>query len=417
MISRTVRNSTANVVGEALWGFQSALVTPATVLVILLNNHGADERTTSLISAIETGGLLLPQILGPFLFRSRSRLKQHMLIYHFIAVIPFLFAIAAAAAWPGSSQSATRIAILGCFAAYIIAIGAVVAAWNAWFAHLFDVSIRGTVSGIIWCAMAAGGALGGLVSGRIIHTWQDANPYPWLYGLAGIIAALSIATYWVIDDPAAQEPDPPRLGARELLARCRRSFADGNFRAFILARILGNAGFCVAPLIALHFLSAEAGSVSQDAVVTCGVGLTIGAAVSSLIFGRLGDRLGHRVGLASGFALLLVALSALMLADGLIGCAIVYALMGLATGCVAIASQNLQIETCPHDSRISHLIAGSLVIGIGGAIVPIIVGSVAAGFGRPVAFACCLAASAVALVWTLIALRDPRHPAVPASST
>jgi MFS family permease len=407
-MSRTLRNSVCNVVGESFWGFQWALVAPATVLVVLLKEHGAGERAASLIPAIETGGLLLPQILGPFLFRSRRRLKQHMLIYHLVAILPFVFALAALAAAPGMSHAVARAAILGCFAAYIAAIGVVVAAWNAWFAHLFDVSIRGTVSGIIWCAMAAGGALGGLASGSIIHAWHGANPFPLLYLIAGSIAFLAIMTYWFIDDPAANEPDPPRLGARELVARCRASLADANFRAFLVARILANAGFCVVPLIALHFLSEEAGGLAADTVVTCGIGITLGGAVSSLVFGRLGDRIGHRVGLASGLLLLIAALVALLVADGIVGCVLVYALMGLSSGSVVIASQNLQLETCPHDSRISHLIAGSLAIGVAGVAVPIAVGLIAGGFGRGTAFTACLAASLAGLVWTLAAMREPR---------
>ncbi|MBA3709933.1 MAG: MFS transporter [Planctomycetes bacterium] len=408
-MSRTIRNSVCNVFGEALWGFQWALVTPATVLVILLAEHGAGERTTSLIPAIETGGLLLPQILGPFLFRSRRRLKQHMLIYHLVAVLPFLFVIAALVSVPGWSDAVVRVALLGCFAAYICAIGVVVAAWNAWFAHLFDVSIRGTVSGIIWCAMAAGGALGALTSGRIIAAYAGANPYPLLYTLAGLVATLSIAAYWLIEDPAATEPDPPRLTVHDLFARGRASLADANFRAFIVARVLSNAGMCVVPLIALHFLSSEAGGLSHGTVVVCGIGLTLGSAAASLVFGRLGDRLGHRMGLACGIALQMAALAALLVADGLAGCIVVYSLLGLSGGSSMIAAQNLQIETCPHDSRIAHLIAGSLVIGIAAVFVPIVVGLIAGAFGHAAAFGGCLAVSAIALIWTLAAMREPRR--------
>ena len=91
MQRRDFRNALFVVCGESLCGFQAALVASATVLTVLLVRHGASERMIGAITAIEGGLVVVPQFLGLYLFTSRRRRKRQLLIWHFVAILPFLF--------------------------------------------------------------------------------------------------------------------------------------------------------------------------------------------------------------------------------------------------------------------------------------------------------------------------------------
>lgn len=137
-----------NICGESLWGLQAAMTAPATFLAVLLQHYGAGKVMIGSIATVETGGVLLTQIAGLYLFTSIRKRQRQLILWHLAAVIPFLF-LMSAAAYGGIRLPAplTRGLILGSFAGYMMAIGVVVAVWSDWTASLFSLDIRGKVMG------------------------------------------------------------------------------------------------------------------------------------------------------------------------------------------------------------------------------------------------------------------------------
>jgi len=429
MQTRDLRNTAFNVAGELLWGFQANLVASATVLTVFLREYGANARMIGAIAAIETAAFLLPQGLAVYLFRSPRRRKAHLVAFHLLTVIPFLFLMAGVAALaPGleagapSGQRALSPellcwALLAGWAGHVISCGVVLAAWNDWWASVFDRSIRGTVMGASMAASALAGTGGALVAGWLLRTSQHPRVYVVLYALAGALAAVSICVFLCIRDPAEQGPDSDLgMSLPSLLARFRESLRNANFRAFLIGRILAAAGFGIVPFIAVRFTSASGGGLSGGTVVSCGAGMTAAMAASSLVLGRLGDRHGHRTGMLIGAGTQVAALLVLLLCRGWVGCVLAYAGAGVCMGVGWVSHYNMLFETCPHDSRLAHITVGNLILGLTTAAAPLLAGAVAERWGLNVLFTVCLAVSVGALLWFLMRVRDPRSIPVRAGS-
>ena len=409
MQKRDLQNAAYNVVGESLWGFQAAMVSSATVLVVVLRQFGAGRAMIGSITSIETFAWLFPQIIGLYLFRSRSRRKSELIIYHYVAAIPILVAIG----WvlrlsPALPVNVTRVVVLTFWGLYVLSIGIVLAVWMDWVAGVFDVRFRGTAMGLAFFGSSAMGLTGGLLSGRIIGQGHALNAFSTIYVAAACIAAAAMSPFWLMEDPARFQNDPPPPSMTSILRYFRLSLSDTDFRAFLIGRILATSGFCIVPLIGDYFSSPEGGAIGPGKLVCYGASTAVGAAIANLGLGRIGDKAGHRVGLIIGAGTQILALLVLLLVPGELGCLPVYVAAGVCVGSAAVSHYNMVFETCPHDNRTAHIILANLVIGASTVFTPIVAGMSAAHWGMPFVFAGSLALSIAALLWFLLRVREPR---------
>lgn len=404
----TRRNAVINIAGEGLWGFMWNLVPAATVLTVLLRRHGASGTLIGAITAIESASMLVPQAMGVYLFPRRERRQVRLVLWHLVAILPFLLIMA----W--LTRAADRLApglycwlMLLAFTAFSAGVGVVVAAWMDFFGDLFPQHSRGTVQGLSMFAAAAMGTLGAFCAGRFLGHHPGPAGYAWLYLIAWGLGSLCISCwFWVrLPRPAgtAAETRPPPL--RELGGRFRASLADRNFRAFLVARVLAACGFCVLPFVAVHYTGR---GLSGATVVSAYGACTAGTAIGSLALGWLGDRSGHRVGVLAGVCAQVLTLTVLLAVPGLAGCLLAYFGAGLCVACGLVSHFNLLLESCPHDNRVAHISVGNLVIGIPLAVVPILAGAAADRWGPVTLFRASLGLSLAALAWTLLRVRDPR---------
>jgi predicted MFS family arabinose efflux permease len=399
------------VTGETAWGFQSSLITSSTVLVSALGAFGAGPAMLGMIPAIETGGWLLPQVLGPYIFTSRSRLKLHLVLWHLLVAIPFLFlASVLLFAAPHLPDALVRWGVLACFGVFIWLLGTLTAVWMDWWASLMPDSLRGTVMGASFSGAQAAAFVGSLLAGAWLARVPGASGFAGLYAGAGLFAMLSMVSFLVIRDPMeGRPPDSRRPKTTELLTDFRETLVDRSVQAVLVGRFLGTVGVCLTPFIAVHYASVEGGSLSQSRVVSCYAACTVGMALSTLIAGRAGDRVGHRAGFLAGSLAQVVGTAILLLVDGQWGCMLTYALIGVASGTGLVSQINLMLEICPHDNRVAHLTAGNLVVGLVSIVAPLMGGMVAARFGVIPLFVVCLAFSLASFLWILLAVREPRR--------
>ena len=410
MERRDLHNASLNVVGEGLWGLQVGMIASATVLTVLLRKLGAGETQIGLIPAMEGGLTVLPQLAGVYLFANRRNRRRSLVIWHWAAVIPFLF-VNALLVWaaPRLTATAVRWGLLASFACFNLTIGVIVSVWLDWLAHLFHTGIRGTVMGVSFCSSAFLGVGGSLLAGRLLYRSPDTTTYALLYGLSGIIALVSLACFWFVQDPAEQErEDTVRPRTRDLLERFRTSLAQQNFRAFLVGRLLAVAGFCILPFVAVYYQSVAGGGLSAPAIVTSGAALTFGTALAHLALGRLGDRHGHRWGVLIGATAQVAALVAMLSLPGQWGCLLTYFLAGVCASAGFLSHSNMVIETCPHDHRLAHITVANLVLAIPLLTFPALSGVIAKAWGLQRLFTLSLVLSALAFLWCLTRVKDPR---------
>jgi MFS family permease len=248
-----------------------------------------------------------------------------------------------------------------------------------------------------------------LLAGWLLSNMEKPRVFACLYFAGGFMASVSIIAFWLVDDPAERaETDARRPSFGEMLARFRQSLADTNFRNFLVARIFSSAGFCILPLIAYHFSTIEGGALDPGHIVCYGAAMTAGSAISNLLLGRLGDHHGHRIGLVVGAVAQMSALTMLLSAQGPVACVTAYFLAGIVVGSSLVSHQNMMFETCPHDQRIAHLTVGALVLGTFTSLLPLIAGLAAQAWDLHSVFAGALALSAIAFLWLLLRVKEPR---------
>ena len=407
----TVRNAVLNAAGESFWGLQTALVSSATVLTVLLTRLGSGPLLISSISAIEAGGIVIPQIFGVYIFGSAAQRKKRIILWHWFVMIPFLFFMGLLVCCGSSVPKLfERWALLFFFGCFNVSIGIVSAIWMDWLAHLYDTKSRGTVMGIGFGCSATTGIFGGLLAGKIIRGFHDTSEYGYLYLAAGLIAFLSISLFWFINDSAIKtEPNDPAPQLRALINDFNESLRHANFRAFLVGRLLATAGFCILPFVTVYYTSATGGGLSDGAVVSCGSAQAAGFALANILLGRLGDRFGHRVGLMIGAGMQVVTMGIVLTGAGTIRCVCAFASVGVCISAGLVSHYNMLFETCPHANRTAHIAAGNFIIGLGVIVFPVLAGLTIARWGLPVVFTISAIISAGALVWFMFFVKEPRR--------
>jgi MFS family permease len=404
------RNTALNAVGEALWGFQTALVATATVFTVLVSQFGASPRLIGAIPAVEGTLIVLPQIVGMTLLSRASTRRRNLVIWHLAVPIPALFAMGILLLSPARENAALmRIALFVGFAAFVAGIGAIVSVWIDWLADLFRMAIRGTAIGIAFGASALSGTAGGLLAGAVLNRWPHLGAYAALYLAAGTIAALSFVCFALLRDPAEGKPDTSVAPSpRETWRRFRLSLGDRNFGRYLIGRGLMAAGFAVTPFIAIHFQSPAGGALTDGTVVAAGAGMAVGSAIGNLGFGWLGDRFGHRVGVIAGACMQALTLAILLTGAGLWNCVLCYFCTGVCVSSAFVSHSNLLYETCPHDHRVSHITLGNMVLSVPMMLGGLLAGQIAHAWGLRPVFGLCLVLSLGAAAWLLLAVREPR---------
>jgi len=300
MTAQERHNALCNIATETLWGFQTAMVMPTTVLTVLLTQLGASEGMVGLIPSLD-GLTLFMSVFGIYLFRSHKKRKFRIIIYHYLTIIPLLGLMGVLVlVHDYISPAILKYLLLGCWALFMGSIGIVVTSWIDWIAHLFRREIRGTVTGVTWACSNLSGIAGALTAGWALRHYNNIATFGWLYLAACVFATLSITVFLAIRDPAVDLEEDLAPGLHEMIAAARESLLDRAFRGLLIGRCLSLAGFCVGPFIALHYLSPAGGALSDGLVISMGAAQTVGTAICCMLFGRIGDRIGHRFGMLVG---------------------------------------------------------------------------------------------------------------------
>jgi MFS family permease len=385
------------------------MVTSGTVLTLLLRDLGTGRMMIGLIGSIEGLAMLLPQILGNYIFTSRRHLKKHLVNWHIFIIVPFLFVMSlllyGSARLPASWLRWGLLVSWGCFN---LTVGAVASSWIDWVGQVFMTRIRGLAVGITLAAAAAAGTVSAVVAAKLIMLDPSVSGYARHYLLAGIIACVAMTVFYLVDDPSTHAATSTTRDWRRLMGSFRASLADRNFRAYLMVRALGIVGFAMLPFVSMHFGGVEGGGLSTPFIVRCGAIQALCVAVMQIVLGMWGDRRGHREGLLLGLGLQVATLLVALTLRGPASCLLTFALAGAAIGSVTVSSYNLNLETCRHDTRVAHLNLTNLLVAVPLMIGPLLCGMLSSRFDTKATFVCCIIFSLLAIVLLLTGFHEPR---------
>lgn len=381
-----------------------------TVLTLLLRDLGAGKMMIGMLGALEGLAMLLPQFLGNFIFTSRTHLKTHLVHWHMFIIIPFLFVMGlllyGAVRLP---PAVVRWGLLGSWFFFSLAIGTVASPWTDWVGQIFPIRIRGLAVGLMLAASAGAGVLSALWAAKLIVLDPSLTGYARHYLLAGVITGIAMTVFYLVEDPGTHTAAGTAGNWQQLLRSFRASLRDGNFRAYLVVRALGVMGFSMVPFISVHFARADGSGLENSFIVFCGAIQALSVAAMHVTFGLWGDRHGHRQGMLFGLSMQAAALLSVLAAHGRGGCMLTFALTGAAIGSVSVSTYNLNLETCPHNTRVAHLNLTNLLVAVPMVAGPLVSGALAAWFGTRATFAFCATMSLLALALLAARFQEPRR--------
>ena len=369
------------------------------------------------VSAVWTGGWLLPQVLAVPFLANRPRMYRVLMGAQIVSRPAFALFVG----WlllDGARHPQLTLGLFLLMLAYFAMADAVVAlAWFDIFARTTPPAERGRAVGASQLLMGVGAFGVGALIERMLGPHGPGYPmnYVVIFGLAAICYLLSMATAALIVEPpenaAAGGPQTLRGTLPHLLDVLRN---DPAFARLTVVRLLAGVGGLAIPFYVLH--ATEVLGLPPSTIGYFASATTVGTAVAGLVLGTVADRLGiHRVVQVTAWVGFCVPVLALLMPAASLRPAVawlypvLFALLRLAEGSVVLGFLNYVLGIARPGMRpaymgLSNTLSGLLLL------MPLIGGWLLERTSYPVVFGLTAAGT---LAGALAALRLPPTPTAP----
>ena len=406
-------NYLKGVVNGAVFTLGEAISNPGLVLSLLIRQLGGSLTLVSLIPVIQSTGYLLPQlIVGGYV----QELPHKLPIYRTFAA----FRIAAQFAVVVACFYATEIpptwaltAVLFCYALFNFGGGVTTLSFQDIVAKIVHPNQRGRFFGT---RQLTGGLLAFAIGGPFVR-WMlsDASPmvFPHNFAVISLVSMLCYATGMLffarVVEPAARQL-LPRQGFFAALATAPEILrGNKRYRNFIVVRLCLLVGRLAEPF-AIIYVTEQLQMPNSVAGLLIAVS-AVAAAISNVLWGRLGDAKGmvwllRVTGALAIIPPLMLYASPWIAASGgilLLGWLLLSSLVaGMSADGVGIASMTYLLEVAPPEQRPLYMGLANTILGVG-AVIPIIGGVLVnqCGYSFTFIFAALWSLGAIALSGTL----------------
>jgi MFS family permease len=233
--------------------------------------------------------------------------------------------------------------------------------------------------------------------------------YTLLFALSAFFCAVALGMFLGVREPAAVTAPSQLMTMPGLARRFARSLREGNFRRYLVGRVVLTLGAGATAFYAVHFKSPEGGGLADSTVIALGAFLTLPQACASYVLGRVGDRRGHKVGIFVGAVAQASSLAVAFLGRGWPACMLCFALTGVAWSSAWVSHANMLFETCPHDSRVVHVTVGNMVLAPFVLLVPLGTGWVMEHLvGARTGIGLALIPTLAGIAWLAAVVKEPR---------
>jgi MFS family permease len=301
------RNVVWFTVDYVLFAIGQAFLNQSTVLPSFVSQLTASAFLVGLVTTVQSGAWLLPQLFAASLVAGRRR-KWPFMMKAALVGRPFYLILAALTLAVGAEQPTLLLLTLYLtLAAFGICDGLVSVPWFDILSKTIPPDVRGRLLGF---GQIAGGLIGVVLGGVVaLILAQPGLPFPnnyaLLFGLAGVAYVLDLLALGLIresDGPATEVKRSPGQFFRLLLPTLRE---DHLLRRVVIVRLFYGAGVLVFPFY-IVFARQELGFGAED------VGLFLSAQVfggvlGGFLFGQLADHRGTRTAIRAAVALATVS--------------------------------------------------------------------------------------------------------------
>jgi MFS family permease len=407
-------NFIVNVLDGAFFGLGMGFASFVTVIPLFVNSLTDSTTIIGLVVSIHMVGWQLPQVL------TSSRVAR-MRVYR-----PMVMAMTIHERWPflGLAIVAALIPVIGIPAALALTFimlliqslggGFTATAWQAMIGKIMPENRRGTFYGAQSAGISLLTALSAVAAGYIL----EGVAYPYNFALCFVLAviAMFVSFYflWRTREPESDvveiksEAPPAWSKFKNILQH------DGNFRWFLLARILTQFAIMA---VSFYTIYAVRHLDMRPEVAGFMAGLmSLSQMIASPVVGWIGDRLGHRRVFAVGMGAMSLSILLAVTAPALEWFYLVFALAGFTNGVLWTSVLTLTVEFGSETERPYYIGLANTLIAPATLIAPVIGGALVDLAGFSATFGLALAAALLAVLVLLVLLRDPRSLRAPANT-
>jgi MFS family permease len=364
-------NFTAFLVDYISFGIAFSFFNPSSVLPAFVGELTTSAPVIGLISAVFSGGWLLPQLMAASVINDKPRKKPYLLAGMSGRIALWMIALALGLGL--SHQPAAMLAVFFvCLALWAIADGIGSVAWFDIMAQAIPAKRRGRLMGIAQFVGGLGGIGAGAVIGLILARWAFPRNYALIFFLAGAFLIPSTIALFLIREVPAKSTESQKNGqkiggARQLHTWFRQMLADPAFRRLMACRLLvGTLGLASSFYVQHARVTLQ---LPQSIVGAFVVAQTVAGVVASLVLGLVCERWGSqqvaRLGSAAAITGPLFALLAHLVGGGWLVQAypVVYVSLGVINSTWMLGFFNYLLEIAPDNMRSAYVGVGNTIMG------------------------------------------------------
>ncbi|MCS7175974.1 MFS transporter [Pseudothermotoga sp.] len=371
-------NFIVNCLDNAFFSVGMTLGSVFTLFPVFAKNLGASNVELGLISAITNLGWGIPAIWGAK-YAERSAKKLNLVLKVTMAErIPYLFVALISFYLAKSFPKLSLYLSMAMMAIAVFSMGFLGPPWMSMIEKVIDSRKRGT-----YFATGSGlGAILGIGGSLIAKNLLASNPFPKNFGYVFFTAFIFFIVSFFFLSLTREVPDAHTHDDEPVInyiKNIKHVFEDGNFRNFLMERIItsfmfGSSGFITVYLLKKLSLSDDVAAIFTAIVLTS-------QGLSSFLFGPLGDRKGHKLNLLVSKIFYVSAILTALLCKHVGQAYIVFALIGIVNTTNNVGSMTITLDFT--SGKRKELYMGSLYFSIApfSFVAPLICGKLADAFG------------------------------------
>jgi MFS family permease len=356
--------------GTFFWAGAS-FITTSTILPLYVNHFTDSKLLLGLISAIASGGWLLPQLLTANRVQQMPVKKVAPVVWGFFSErVPVM--LLALSTWLFAAES--PLLALAFFYLTIVwhtvGAGIVAVGWQDMIAKIIPRERRGRFFGVTNFSGTVTGLLGGIGAAWVLDNYD----FPTGYVVSFSAAALLIFISWIF---LTQTREPSRkstlepVSQREYWAGLPKVLrADRNFRHYILSRVTITLSGMAGGFVAVYAVERWALPDSRAGYFT--TALLVGQAISYLLFGFLADRKGHKLVLELSVISGTLAIGLAWLASDPVWFYLAFALTGGSISGYVLSGVVIAFEFSPPDVRPTYIGLNNTITGMASIFAPLL---------------------------------------------
>jgi MFS family permease len=265
---------------------------------------------------------------------------------------------------------------------------------------------RGTFFGMQSALANLTGAVGALAAGFLLQELDSPLDFFLCFFISGVAMMTSLWFLSRTREPAHELPpvaDSQRTSWKKMGNILRE---DGNFRWYLVARMLGSFATVAITLYSIHIYRTFTGSEATIGIMT-GV-MTLSQTVANPIFGWLGDRWGHRTMFVVGALMMAGSAGIALFATDISWFYVAFALAGAANATFWAVAITFTLEFGTTQEKPLYIGLANTPIAIASIIASIIGGAVAGQFGFQATFLISMVTGLLMAIVLQFAVYDPR---------